>query len=133
MKKYTSFLCILLTAGCASSVGNKSSVALYNRSTEGLGTAEIMETYGKPTASWPLGNGNTVHQYQYATQRHSPLAYLPFIYYFTSPSGANYETVLIVNNDDVLEIKKFYSRFKSSNAGVCSRSSSATQCIKHVE
>lgn len=130
MRIHFVFLCILLTAGCASSVGNKKSILLYNAPIEKMSMTEVTKLYGKPSASWSLGDGNTAHQYQYAIQRHSPLAYLPIIYYFTSLSGANYETVLTANNDDVIEVKKFYSDFRSSHEGNCSSNLSVTQCIK---
>lgn len=131
MKTSISILLLILLTGCTGTTGNKRTVKLYEAFPPAEDYPAIVEKYGEPTSSWETTDGNQVHQYQYVKFRYSPIAYLPFIYFFTKTSGVNYEAVLVVDADDkVVDSRRFYSRLKGPHNGTCSTSKSPTQCIE---
>lgn len=133
MKMLLSLFLFIALTGCAATIGNKRTSELYESFPQSGNFSEIEAQYGEPNASWKTAENQQVHQYQYVKFRHSPLAYIPFIYFFTSTSGVNYETIFVVDKDDkVVDARRFYSRIKGPHNGTCPTSRSPSECIEVV-
>lgn len=134
MKHCILALVVVMVSGCASSLGNKKSAKLFDADLEGKSYSYVRDTYGEPEASWKTSSDQSVYLYQYSRHRYSPLAYIPIVYYFTDLTGVSYEVVLVADaQDNVVDIRRFKSFFKSSHAGTCWKNTSYNECVKSVE
>lgn len=134
LKVATVFLMCSMILACASTSGGKKTELLYKNSvTKNLHKKEVKKLYGNPSYEWSLPDGRSAQNYILTKSKRSILSFIPIVFYFSSSYSENYEVVLTYDEKDVVKsVKKFHSKIKSKNDGVCSYYSDIDSCISKV-